>query len=494
MSALGRRVRFLGNRQRQDNQCSSQAPEHSLKSKKGFKSGGFPLAILTLAGLFGYQQQGYAAGLDPLPQLITFPTGFGGVAPVLTPPTASNWNGFYFGVDMGVGSAFTHYDYANNFVGILDSHTKIGEINGASPGGYTGFNYQVGPLVFGAEADATFTNGMFRLNGPNVDFLQTSNLISTVSGRLGLLVTPDTMVYGRLGASRIQLAGVDSFGTYFHHTLPGQQTGIGIEHLLADAVALRVEATYTSSDRALSLNNGFDQYRPSFLQVTAGLSYKIDPLPNVVKAPPIDLKNPFLTHDPSWTSIYFGGLLGMGIGQVTRDDRTFGLMGPYEDLRMSRGLMAGGDIQLFKYLVLGGAVERDWVKATFDDDVGTFTTPVIHRFAHVDRVSAVTARVGILVSPTTLFYVKGGPARIKFVPEQDYFAATNPAVVTSAHDMDAVQGGLGIETALADHVALRVEALYTRANQLILIDGLQPAQTSLQPSTLTAQVGLVVKY
>ena len=419
--------------------------------------------------------------------------------PVPAPPvlvqTAPDWTGFYVGGHMGIAGTFASYDYSTLFSGSLNNHTRIGRINGAAPGVYGGFNYQIASFVIGIESDATFTNGMFRLNGPNNDALQFSNTAYGVAARAGYLVTPDTMVYGKLGYTRIQLSGTQNLPPVpFKQTVAASQAGVGVEHLITDNIAFRVEGTYTSANNDLVLNQGFDHYRPSLLQVTAGVSYKYDPLPRTTYVSPIDVSNRLITHEPSWTSIYGGGLIGIGIGQVTRYDSTFGLIGPYAALRFAGGALAGGDIQLGRYFVVGAAIDTQWMHATFDDDVGVGLNGAFHRFAHIDRVSAVTGRVGVLLSPTVLVYGKGGPAQIRFAPEQSYFAAILPAVRTSAQNLPAVQGGLGMETLLADHVALRVEGLYTRATRSIVINGLVPGMTTIQPSTLTASVGLVVKY
>ena len=413
-------------------------------------------------------------------------------APIVQP--LPDWGGFYVGVHEGLADAFTNYDYSTLFSGNLNNHTRIGRINGAAPGVYGGYNLQLGSVVVGIEGDATFTNGMFRLNGPNVDFLQNSNKIITVSGRAGYLVTPATMFYGRVGYSRIDVSGIQGFGTQFHQTLPGTQTGVGIEHLITNNIALRVEGTYTKSDANLVLNQGFDQYRPSFLQVTAGLAFKIDPAPYPIEMPRIDLPNRLVTYTPSWTSVYAGGLAGIAASQVTRFDRTFGLMGPYSDLRLAAGALVGADLQLFKYFVAGASVDTIATHAKFDDDVGVGVRPVQHRFAYVDRVSAVTGRFGVLPSPTLLVYGKVGPAQIKFRPDQNYFAAINPTVTVQSHDLTSFQAGGGMETVVANHVALRIETLYTRALHPVVINGVQPGQTTLQPSTLTGMAGLVVKY
>ena len=421
-------------------------------------------------------------------------------APVFPVAVVPNWTGFYIGGHMGLIDSNARYNYSTVFSGQITNHTRIGRINGAAPGAFVGFNYQMGSVVVGVEGDVTFTAGQFNLNGPTVDQLEFSNAVYTASGRLGYLLTPSTLAYGKGGISVISLSGFNNLPPQvFHKTTSGTQIGAGIEQLITDNIAVRVEGDYTSGSNRLVINQGFDQYRPSFLWVTAGLSYKFDPgIKHPVGEPTFDLPNRYITHDPNWTSVWIGGDAGVSGAQLTRYDRVSGntgnLVGPYNDIRFVGGALAGVDLQLGRHFVVGAAIDAQFLHSTFDDPNGVGLATIYNRVGVIHRISAVTGRLGYLVSPTLLVYGKGGPAQIEFAPEQDYFAAINPATRVQDKDLAAVQGGLGIETLVADHVALRVEGLYTRATRPVVIDGVLPAQNTLQPSTLTGTVGLVVKY
>jgi opacity protein-like surface antigen len=414
-------------------------------------------------------------------------------APLAPAPLAPDWTGFYLGVHAGLIDSYARYDYATVFPGNLTNHTRIGSIGAGAPGLHGGFDYQFGSVVLGIEGDVTFTNGTFNLQGANFDFLRSSGALYTIGGRAGYLVTPDTLLFGKLGFSGIQLSGFDGFGNTFDRTVTGTQAGLGIEHMLTDKVSLRVDGSYTFGNEDLVLNSGFDHYRPSFLSVTAGLSYKIDPFAAAHATAPT-YPNPLITHPPSWTSFYAGGLIGAGAGQLDRVDSTFGTIGPNNSLGFAGGALIGADYQINNRFVVGAALDTIFTDSTFDDDVGVGAGPLINRVGRIDRISALTGRLGVLVGPTLMVYGKGGPADIHLIPNQAYFAAINPAVATPARDMAAWQGGFGMETLVADHAALRLETLYTRANHSMTIDGLVPGQTSIRPSALTGTVGLVLKY
>jgi opacity protein-like surface antigen len=118
----------------------------------------------------------------------------------------------------------------------------------------------------------------------------------------------------------------------------------------------------------------------------------------------------------------------------------------------------------------------------------------IYQFASIDRVSAVTGRAGVLITPSTLAYFRGGPAWIRFTAEPDYFNAINPASGAGTSTMAATQLGMGVETFLTDHLALRVEGLFTHAHDEIALNGLAPDDTHLRPSIMSGTIGLLAKY
>jgi opacity protein-like surface antigen len=120
------------------------------------------------------------------------------VAAAPAPAPAFNWTGFYLGAD--ISQNFATALYKRPFDTSL-SDTSIGSINlNTGVGGYVGFNFQASPwLVVGLEASDTWLGSMVREQGPTYDFLEHVNSVIAVTGRAGVLVRPDTMIYGKSG-------------------------------------------------------------------------------------------------------------------------------------------------------------------------------------------------------------------------------------------------------------------------------------------------------
>jgi opacity protein-like surface antigen len=413
---------------------------------------------------------------------------------------APDWNGLYLGFQYGMSFNSTKYDTDSTFVpGVFDTHTQIGDSSSAY-GVYFGYNYQLpGPFVIGIEGDLTMSHGSFQLQGPASDFLQKFNGIDTIAGRFGFLVTPRTLLYGKVGASRIKLSGIEGFGTPFDTSVPATTFGIGIEGLVTDFVSLRLEATQTTATSDLVLNSNFDRYRPEVLQVMGGAAVKIDPLPHAASTQASWFPSPAAVNR-SWTSVFVGGEGGAASGRVERTDPTFGQFGPFSDTGTIGGVFVGADWQVPTLVpwaptfVIGVQYAYDWTSLQFADPTGNGLAAPIYQFASIDRVSAVTGRAGVLITPSTLAYFRGGPAWIRFTAEPDYFNAINPASGAGTSTMAATQLGMGVETFLTDHLALRVEGLFTHAHDEIALNGLAPDDTHLRPSIMSGTIGLLAKY
>lgn len=416
-----------------------------------------------------------------------------------------DWTGFYFGVKAGTQFNSTTYDFASTTPGVYDSHTRIGDFakHGAY-GLYGGFNYQLPiPVVIGVEGDITVLQGKYQLNGPSIDFLQKVNRVDTIAGRVGVLITPRTMVYGKYGASRIKVSGFDDVlpATTFQATLSGTTYGIGIESLIFDNLALRVAADRTKATEDLVLTNNADRYRPEILQVTAGAAVKFNPMPSN-SAPKVSWlpTPPAITR--SWTSVYVGADIGKAGGSVSAGGPAgglaFGETGPFTDTASIHSFVVGGDLQLPPFLqvgptfVVGVQYSKSWTSLKFEDPVGNNN---IHQFADISRISALTGRFGFLITPSTLIYGRGGPAKITITAASDYFAVVNPNSGAGTSELKATQAGGGIETFITDHLALRVEGLITQAKENVTLNGVAPADTQLlQPRVTTGTVGLLAKF
>lgn len=418
-------------------------------------------------------------------------------APIAAAP---DWNGLYLGFQYGMSFNSTKYDTDTSFVpGVYDTHTQIGD-SSAAYGIYFGYNYQLpGPFVIGVEGDLTMGHGSFQLQGASSDFLQQFNGINTIAGRFGVLVTPRTLIYGKVGASRIKLSGIEGFGTTFDTSVPATTYGIGIEGLVTDNLSLRLEATQTTANSDLVLNSDFDRYRPEVLQVMGGAAVKIDPLPHAASAQASWFPSPSSVNR-SWTGIFVGGEVGAASGRVERGDSVFVQYGPFSDTGTIGGAFVGADWQVPVLLpwsptfVVGVQYAYGWTSLQFADPTGNGLATPVYQFASIDRVSAVTGRAGVLITPSTLAYFRGGPAWIRFTAEPEYFNAINANSGAGTSTMAATQLGMGVETFLTDHLALRIEGLFTRANDEITLNGILPDDTHLRPSIMTGMVGLLAKY
>ena len=425
---------------------------------------------------------------------------------LITPVAAVNWTGLYAGG--AVGGVFDSARFNRPGSGLSDD--SIGAID-ARPtySVYGGLNYQILPwAVVGVEATHTkLSLATFRELGPAFDFLQEASRIDSVTGRAGFLLWPNTMIYGKAGPAWMRVQGFEGFGTAFQQTLPGVQTGVGIETLVTPNIALRAEASYTYADKLLSLNFGTALYRPSFAQVQVGLAYKFDPpagwgnpgavavqdtLSAVVhkssamlyKAPPPVAA---VANTPNWTGLEAGGFISANGNMVRYNDSLLTESGPYTDFAFGGGWFGGANYQIQQFVV-GAEASGNYATTTFNNATGG---PPIANFAKVDREFAVTGRVGWLANPETLLYVKGGPAWLRMTPNFAYWNAIAPNATPST-TMSGYEAGIGAETYLTRYVSVRVEGLYTHTGHEIILQGVVPNEFTIRPSAASATVGLAL--
>ena len=448
--------------------------------------------VVCLAAAAGFATSASAADLpltrSPAPQ----------VATVL------NWTGLYLGG--GIGGVFNSSDYTRPGSGLSD--ITIGSID-ARPAfdAYAGFNYQVAPwAVIGIEGSRTwFDTATYRELGPDLDFLQETRHITAVTGRAGFVFRPDTMVYGKVGPAWIETEGFQGFGGTFRQTLSGVQGGLGIESLIAPNLMLRGEVSYTYATQQLSLNQGFDVYRPSLLMFDLGLAYKFDApagwgAPGAVavapassgmsyKAPPY----PDEMAGPRWTGFEVGGFVSANGNQVALSDTLIGETGPYTSVNVGGGWFAGANYQ-FQRLVIGVEASGNYEGATVQTATGSGGLAMnFYNFARIDQALAITARIGWLVTPSTLLYAKGGPSDLRLTPNSLYFNSIAPNT-TFPTMLGGYQAGLGAETFVTDRISLRAEGVYTYTPDTIILNGLVPNEFKLKPYLLSGTVGAALHF
>jgi opacity protein-like surface antigen len=426
-------------------------------------------------------------------------------APVQKSPTiihVPDWTGVYLGGQMGVEFHTANYN-SLNFI----APTKVGDVGGTARGFYAGFNYQLSiPFVVGIEGSITRLKGDgpkggFQLAGADFDPLLGASRISTLTGRLGYLLTPGTLVYGKGGVARIKVHGFDNFTDPFEKTLAATVWGVGIESMVTENVLVRVEATRTRANTELKLNNGFDVYRPDFFQVMAGAALKINPgIPSGAEAPAPSWFPRREQINRTWTTVFVGGDLGGAGGRVKRTDPSWPNTASFTDVSMMHSLYFGADWQIPRFgflpdVVIGVQYSKSWMNLNFDDPTGVSVgTDTIFRFASISRLTAVTGRVGVLLNPATMVYLRAGPAHVTFQASPNFFNATNPASRAATTTRTGSQVGFGAETWVTDHLALRAEALFTKTRDSVVLDGIAPADTELKPSVTSGTMGLLAKF
>lgn len=172
-------------------------------------------------------------------------------APIFT------WTGFYVGGTVGAVGLSTNYnidDYSNQ--------NAKGTGGGALAGLTVGYNYQIGAVVLGAEADyslSTAGNSASGLNIPGASADMKS--FGTLRARVGYTVDR-VLVYVTGGLAVANLKG-SSFDYYldsdcragFSRTKLGWTLGAGVEYALTSHISLKAEALYADFGKKSAMNS-----------------------------------------------------------------------------------------------------------------------------------------------------------------------------------------------------------------------------------------------
>ncbi len=405
---------------------------------------------------------------------------------------AFDWTGFYIGGH--IAEDFTSTLYKRPLDPSL-ADTTIGSIGDkAGVGASVGFNYQFSRWgVVGLEATETWMDAPVRELGSSNDFLEHIDSVAAVSARAGLLVRPDTMVFGSVGPAWMRVNGFKGFGQSMNAIVPGVQLGAGFETFITRNVSLRVEGSYTGATQALVLNNSFDHYLPSILQVQFGAEYKFDApggwgfkdvaVSDAVGAP------------PKWTGFEVGGFASVNGNQMGYSDLNQGDSGPYTRFGIGGGAFVGANYQLNDRFVVGAELSGNYNHARLVNAAGTngYLGPLFD-FATIENFMALTGRVGALLSPGTLIYVKAGGAWVQTTTDFGYWNNVAPNS-TGSRTMGGYQVGLGDETFITSNVSLRFETIYTHPSGTISLNGsVFPNQFALRPAVLSATSGVAYHF
>lgn len=131
------------------------------------------------------------------------------------------------------------------YAGLHAGHGDSGPADGILGGGQIGYNWQVGQIVYGVEADVTFSDISFEQSFMGATARGSIDWMATARGRIGFLATPSVLFYGTAGfgmangsgsvnlpgAPRISVSDSDSDFVW----------GVGLEGKLSNTMSARIE-------------------------------------------------------------------------------------------------------------------------------------------------------------------------------------------------------------------------------------------------------------
>jgi outer membrane immunogenic protein len=177
------------------------------------------------------------------------------------PPPVYSWTGLYWGVNIGYSWGQDKRD-ASLLVaapGVVRTFSDSQKVDGVIGGFQSGYNYQFGQWVWGFETDiqASGQKGgtTLQLLTVPVTTITTDHKLSwfgTSRSRLGVLWTPNVLLYGTAGVAYGQVkdtstataVGVGSVTSTFKDVKAGWTAGAGVEGVIGGGWTAKVEYLY----------------------------------------------------------------------------------------------------------------------------------------------------------------------------------------------------------------------------------------------------------
>src|SRR6516165_4962290 len=484
-------------------------------------------------------------------------------APTYGAPVAIAWSwaGPYLGINVGysAGKSKTDAVFSDPTGAPLFTTGSTDNLNGVIAGFQGGYNWMASSwLMAGIEADIQLSTqnttptsicpgalcnpaiGDVAPAAAALDRAQKLDWFATVRGRLGAVVTPDTLMYltGGLAVAEIRTAGTVAgfssgfddngnpiatavgLGFYDHRTKAGWTAGAGVETHLSGNLTGKVEYLYldfgrvstaaTNPSNSTPLAVNFDSRVTDHI-VRVGLNYKFDPT-GAAYAAAGDSRAPMLFKTPmlaawSWAGPYIGSTIGYSAGK-SRTDTIFG------DPASGAGLFATAASRALDGAIGGAQAGYNWVAGVFlagvEGDlnysgqraklnavcpgeicnptlVGVIGDPsVIARFEQGQKLewfATLRARLGVTVTPDAIAYVTGGAAVGEVMTAGTVFGFDgdgNPVnTIVSSHNTKAgwTAGG-GLEGRLAGNWTAKIEYLYLDLGTVTTIPAPAPNSTT----------------
>ncbi len=399
--------------------------------------------------------------------------------------TDPSWTGFYIGGFLGAGDV-TH-DVTTGLLPGLGYDGIGGEgIFGGLIGGY---NYQISDrIVLGVQ-------GEFSLSGISSDLsLTIPGLVSgsakleeqysvAISGRVGWLSNPDTMLYliGGYSHARYKASGSLSGGGFAisasrKESFHGFHVGAGMETRISSAISARVEYRYTDLGREDWGTGGIVRTEPSSHTGRFGLVWNLGS--GLSAQPAADL-----SPVSDWTGFYIGAYLGGGAasGKVTSSLAAGSLDGVGGE-GLQGGFMAGYNYRISGPWVVGIQGEFGLSDISSDLNAGIVTAK-----AGPTYTVSVSGRLGWLTGSDTMLYMLAGYTHARYKLKIN----VPLGAVSFKEGYDGFHVGAGMETRLNEHLSARVEYRFTQYGKEDWDAG---GIIRIEPSSHKGMVGLVWNF
>ncbi len=360
-------------------------------------------------------------------------------APPAAPPT---WTGLY--LNAGVGYGMWSADTTLLFPGTGICNLCADQIQGGR--GFlgtigAGFDYQFSDhIVAGVFGDGDFSGMRGTIQDQNQEFAGTinENWSWAAGGRLGWLITPEVLTYGKAGFTQTHFGATtmqSAFaGAYTPYSTPGFTTdgwfiGGGVETMFAPGWFWRTEyrfAQYDAHNIADTSGNAATddiRFHPDVQTIVSGLVYKFNwpgfAPPALPPLPIFQLFAPAPASGTNWTGFYAD--IGAGYGMWTANTTTLepGTTGScrlcVNQMQGGRGAVgtvgAGFDYQLTGHIVGGvfGDFDPSGISGTIQDQY-----PLLAGTTTENWSWNAGARVGWLITPEILSYTDAGFTQARF--------------------------------------------------------------------------------
>lgn len=230
-----------------------------------------------------------AAGLA----LATVPALAGGDI-AAAPATASCGSGPFQGAYIGASTGYVHQHADQTVIGAGLKGSS--DDNGWLIGLYSGYNWQCGRFVIGAESDWSYVDASSTTTISGDTFKSSMDYLGTTRVRLGVTVTPTTLLYGTVGIATAHIKHAYASGAIPVTNTDkdydfGVAVGGGVEFLRGDRFGLKAEVLYVNmGEHTMDFNyvppggcggvcRGYYKWEDDYVVARLGLSYKFGVAP-----------------------------------------------------------------------------------------------------------------------------------------------------------------------------------------------------------------------